>query len=305
MKIPLIRNYPMPFPPFKGILAFDAVVRLGSVSKAAAELNLTVSAVSHQLANLEAFVGRRLLERSPRGVTLTVHGERFQRDMAGALTLLSAAAQHVRSGETAEVLRIHSVPSFASLWLMPRLPTFRALYPELRVHLEASYGDVDFSRGLVDVDVRYGAIQEGRELHIESVFSEDILPMISPRLKATLAIREPQDLANKELIQSKLTLVQWPHWFAANGVAVSPSDYVLSFDRTSMVLEAAIQGLGIALDSHRSAEGALRRGDLVPVFDDRKAMPVRAHHLVYPRAHARWDRVEKFTSWLRAEVSKS
>ena len=294
----------MQLPPFKGILAFDAVARLGSVSKAAEELNLTVSAVSHQLANLETFVGRRLLERSPRGMTLTVHGERFQRDIAGALTLLVSAAQNVRSGETAEVLRIHAVPSFASLWLMPRLPSFRSQHPAMRVHLTASYGEADFSRGAVDVDIRYGPVN-GRDLHVESVFSEEILPLISPRMKAALNIQTPEDLVSQELIQSELTMIQWPHWFAAHGVPVSPSNYVLSFDRTSMVLDAAIQGLGIALDSHRTAEGALRRGDLVPVFDDRKGMPVRAHHLVYPRAHAQWERVDRFSQWLRAEVSRS
>jgi LysR family glycine cleavage system transcriptional activator len=294
----------MQLPPFKGILAFDAVARLGSVSKASEELNLTVSAVSHQLANLESFVGRRLLERSPRGMTLTIHGERFQRDIAGALTMLAAAAQGVRSGDTAEVLRIHSVPSFASLWLMPRLPTFREQHPNIRIQLKASHGEADFSRGEADVDIRYGAIQ-GRDLHVESVFAEEILPMISPRLKSGLDIQSPEDLAKQDLIQSELTLVQWSHWFSAHGVPVSPSSYVLSFDRTSMVLDAAIQGLGIALDSNRTAEGALRRGDLVPVFEDGKGMPVRAHHMVYPRAHAQWERVERFAQWLRAEVAKS
>lgn len=294
----------MPLPPFKGILAFDAVARLGSVSKASEELNLTVSAVSHQLANLESFVGRRLLERSPRGMTLTIYGERFQRDIAGALSMLAAAAQGARSGETAEVLRIHSVPSFASLWLMPRLPTFREQHPNIRIHLKASHGDTDFSRGEADIDIRYGAIQ-GRDLHVESVFAEEILPMISPRLKSGLNIRSPEDLIKQDLIQSELTLVQWSHWFSAHGVPVSPSGYVLSFDRTSMVLDAAIQGLGIALDSNRTAEGALRRGDLVPVFEDGKGMPVHAHHMVYPRAHAQWERVERFAQWLRAEVAKS
>lgn len=293
----------MQFPPFKGLLAFDAVARLGSVSKAAEELNLTVSAVSHQIANLEAFVERQLFARSPRGLTLTIFGERFQRDIAGALTLIAGAAQNVRSGETAEVLRIHAVPSFASLWLMPRLPDFRGLHPGLRVQLWASHGNFDYSRGEVDVDIRYGMVS-GRDLHIESLFSEDIIPMISPRLKARLQIRAPEDLVTQDLILSEVTLVQWPHWFAAHGVPVGPSSYFLSFDRTSMVLEAAIQGQGIALDSHRTAEGALKRGDLVPVFDDRKGMTILAHHLVYPRAHGQWDRVEKFTRWLRDEASK-
>jgi LysR family glycine cleavage system transcriptional activator len=293
----------MQLPPIKGIVALDSVVRLGSISKAAEELNLTVSAVSHQLSTLESFVNKQLLERSSKGVTLTIYGERFHKDISGALTLISAAAQNLRSGETDEVLRIHAVPSFASLWLMPRLPKFRALYPKIRVHLAASHGEADFSKGQADVDIRYGNVQ-GRDLHIESVFPEDIFPMICPRLKSTLNINEPIDLVNLDLIRSELTMIQWQHWFAAHNVPLGPNNFVLSFDRTSMVLEAAIQGLGIALDSSRTAEKALQRGDLVPVFNDRKAMTVYAHHLVYPRAHVQWDRVEKFTTWLREEASK-
>lgn len=293
----------MQFPPFKGLLAFNAVVRLGSISKAADELNLTVSAVSHQISNLESFVDRQLFNRSPRGLTLNVYGERFQRDVAGALSLLATAAQNLRSGQVEDVLRIHAVPTFASLWLMPRLHTFRARHPQLRVQLDASYGDIDFARGETDVDICYGTVH-GRDLHVETLFSEEIMPLISPSLKSKLDIRTPEDLINQELILSELTLVQWPHWFAAHGVPVSPNSYSLAFDRTSMVLDAAIQGLGIALDSNRTAEAALKRGDLVPVFEDHKGLPVRAHHLVFPRAHAQWDRVVKFSDWLREEAAK-
>lgn len=292
----------MHFPPFKGLLAFDAVARLGSVSKAAEELNLTVSAVSHQLATLEAFVDRQLFDRSPRGLTLTIHGERFQRDIAGALALIATAAHNVRFGGALEVLRIHSVPSFAGLWLLPRLPSFRIKNPGVRVELTASYGDVDFLRGEIDVDIRYGPVS-GRDLHVESLFSEEVMPMMSPALQGRLDVRTPEDLVKQDLICSQLTLVQWPHWFAAHGVPVAPNDYILSFDRTSMVIDAAIQGLGIALDSSRTAGTALKRGELVPVFADRKGMTVRAHHLVYPRAHAQWDRVSKFTQWLREEAA--
>lgn len=295
----------MHFPPFKGLIAFDAVARLGSISKAADELHITVSAVSHQIANLETFVGRPLFDRSPRGLTLTIHGERFGDDVAGALTSIAAATRNVRGGgDVAEVLRIHAVPTFASLWLMPRLPAFRARHPALRVQLSATYRDVDFARAECDVDIRYG-LPVGRDLHVETLFPELIFPMISPKLKATLRIEAPADLVDQDLILSELTLVQWPHWFAAHGVARGPAGYALAFDRTSMVLDAAIQGLGIALDSDRIAEGALLRGDLVPVFADRKGMTVSAHHLVYPRAHATRDRVVKFATWLREETATS
>ena len=139
---------------------------------------------------------------------------------------------------------------------------------------------------------------------VEALFSEEIMLVISPSLKAKLHICTSEDQVTQDLIFSELTLVQWPHWFSAHGVPVSPSSYSLALDRTSITLDADTQGLGIALDSDRTAEAALRRGDPVPVFDVLKSMLVRAHHLVYPRAYPQWDRVVNFTHWLREEAAK-
>jgi LysR family glycine cleavage system transcriptional activator len=292
----------MHLPPFKGVLALEVVSRLGSVSKAADELNLTVSAVSHQIANLEEFVGCKLFERSPRGLSLTEVGRRFQRDISGALDLIAHAAQHARSAETIEVLRIHLSPTFASLWLMPRLPAFRALHPDIRVQLSSSHAEADFSRADVDLDIRYGAAR-WTNLHVETIFTEKIVPLISPRLKEKLSIRHPADLLNQDLIYSDVNLVQWPRWFAAHGVTENPNRYALSFDRSYMVIDAAIQGLGIALDSYQMAQSALQKGELVEVFEADLGIPVHAHHLVYPIQHAQWPRVEKFTTWLREQAA--
>jgi LysR family glycine cleavage system transcriptional activator len=292
----------MHLPPFKGVLALEVVSRLGSVSKAADELNLTVSAVSHQIANLEEFVGCKLFERSPRGLSLTEVGRRFQRDISGALDLIAHAAQHARSAETIEVLRIHLSPTFASLWLMPRLPAFRALHPDIRVQLSSSHAEADFSRADVDLDIRYGAAR-WTNLHVETIFTERIVPLISPRLKEKLSIRHPVDLLNQDLIYSDVNLVQWPRWFAAHGVTENPNRYALSFDRSYMVIDAAIQGLGIALDSYQMAQSALQKGELVEVFDADLGIPVHAHHLIYPIQHAQWPRVEKFTTWLREQAA--
>lgn len=294
----------MHLPPFKGVLALEVVSRLGSVSKAADELNLTVSAVSHQIANLEEFVGCKLFERSPRGLSLTEVGVRFQRDISGALDLIAHAAQHARSAETIEVLRIHLSPTFASLWLMPRLPGFRALHPDIRVQLSSSHAEADFSRADVDLDIRYGSAR-WPNLHVETIFTEQVVPLISPRLKARLNISTPAELLSQDLIFSDVNLVQWPRWFAAHGVPQNPNRYALSFDRSYMVIDAAIQGLGIALDSKQMAQSALDKGELVEVFDDDKGISVHAHHLVYPTQHAQWPRVEKFTSWLRSEAALS
>jgi LysR family glycine cleavage system transcriptional activator len=294
----------MHLPPLKGIIAFEVVARLGSVNKAADELNVTASAVSHQITNLEGFVGRRLFDRTSRGLVLTPVGERFRNDITGALALIASAALHARSSEGIEVLRVHVSPSFASLWLMPRLPAFLAEHPDLRVQLSAAHTHSDFSRGEVDLDVRYGAVKWG-DLHVETIFEEEILPLVSPALQQRSVVRSAEQLLGQSLIFSDVNVVQWPRWFAAHGVPLSPATYALRFDRAYLAIEAAAQGLGYALESNRLAEPYLKSGALVPVFPDRKGIRAHAHHLVYPEAHARWGKVERFVAWLRREVART
>jgi LysR family glycine cleavage system transcriptional activator len=293
----------MHLPPLKGIIAFEVVARLGSVNKAADELNVTASAVSHQISNLEGFVGRRLFDRTSRGLVLTPVGERFQQDVTGALALIASAAMNARSSEGIEVLRVHASPSFANLWLMPRLPAFLSAHPDLRIQLSAAHTHSDFSRGEVDIDIRYGNVRWG-DLHVETIFEEEILPLASPALLKGAVIRAPEHLLGQPLIFSDVNVVQWPRWFAAHGVALSPATYPLRFDRAYMAIGAALHGLGVALESDRLAEGYIRSGALVPVFADRKGIRVHAHHLVFPEPHAKWGKVERFVRWLRAEGSR-
>jgi len=287
-------------PPIRALLAFEAVARSLSFSRAAEDLNLTTSAVSHQIANLEQYVGRKLFNRTSRGVTLTSAGERFSESISGALVLISNAAEHARS-EDVEILRIHVPPSFATLWLMPRLQHFLQTHTDIRIRLSVDATHSDFSRGEVDLDVRYGAIR-WRDLHVETIFSEEIMPLISPALKATLNIERPEDLLVQTLILSEVNVVQWPQWFAAYGISLSPSEYALRFDRSYLALDAAAQGLGIAFDSARLGERLLEQGALVPVFTDKKAIRVHAHHLVYPPQHGRREKVARFAKWLREQA---
>ena len=293
----------MHLPPLKGIIAFEVVARLGSVNKAADELNVTASAVSHQISNLEGFVGRRLFDRTSRGLVLTPVGERFQQDVTGALALIASAAMNARSSEGIEVLRVHASPSFANLWLMPRLPAFLSEHSDLRIQLSAAHTHSDFSRGEVDIDVRYGNVKWG-DLHVETIFEEEILPLASPALLKGCTIRVPEHLLGQALIFSDVNVVQWPRWFAAHGVALTPATYPLRFDRAYMSIGAALHGLGVALESDRLAEGYIKSGALVPVFPDRKGIRVHAHHLVFPETHAKWGKVERFVRWLREEGSR-
>lgn len=289
------------FPPMKAVVAFEVVARNASFGKAAEELNLTISAVSHQIATLEEYVGRQLFLRSPRGVTLTAAGERYRQSLSGALAIIADATQTARTETGTEVLRIHSSPSFARLWLMPRLPRFRAAHPEIRLRLSASPGHSAFLRGEVDADIRYGTARWA-DLHVESVFAEEMMPLISPNLKARLSLRSPEDLLLQDLILSDVNLVQWPQWFAANGIGMCPSQFALRFDRAGLAIDAAVMELGIALESDKLAAQFLKAGTLVPVFPDAKSIRVHQHHFVYPPQHAKLSKVSKFASWLREEA---
>lgn len=304
---PLLKSFdaptpPMSTPPLKGITAFEVVARQGSINKAAEELNLTPSAVSHQIANLETWIGRKLFERTSRGLVLTPVGERFGQDVSGALAMMATAARNARSAEGQELLRIHVSPSLAGLWLMPRLPRFLAAHHDIRLQLSAAHTYSDFARGEIDLDIRYGAAR-WRDLHVETLFTERLMPLASPALVQRLGPVTPVDLIDADLIFSEVNLIQWPRWFAAHGVPLGPTTYALKFDRAMMAIGAAAQGLGIALESDRLAEIALRRGELVPLFEDHKAIEVHAHHLVYPPQHGQWSKVARFVDWLRAECA--
>jgi LysR family glycine cleavage system transcriptional activator len=289
-------------PPIRGVIAFEAIVRHASFSKAAEELNLTPSAVSHQVASLEDYVGCALFERTSRGANLTPAGERFQRNLAGALGLINSAADSARQDKGDEVLRIHSAPSFATLWLMPRLQDFIITNPGIQIGLSTSLNSSDFLQGEVDLDIRYGATC-WPDLHVEPIFADEITPMISPKMLERVHIARPEDLLAQNLILSEGTFVQWPQWFATHRIRVSPTQYSLSFDRTYMVLEAAAQGWGIALDSTRLAEQMLHRGQLVRVFPNEKGISLYAYHLVYPHTHGARSTVARFVAWLSKQVA--
>jgi LysR family glycine cleavage system transcriptional activator len=291
---------PTQMPPLKAVMTFEVVSRLGSVSKAAEELHLTPSAISHQISTVETYVGTKLFERTSRGVQLTAAGERYQKSVTGALTIIAAAAENARA-DRIEVLRIQASPSFAALWLMPRLTRFRKAHPDIKVRLSASHVHTDFTRADIDIDIRYG-LQAWTDLHVEAIFAEEVVPLISPSLKEQLQLRQPEDLLVQDLILSNVNIVQWPQWFAAQGVPISPSEYNLSFDRAFLSIQAAMQGLGIALESDRLAEDALGRGTLVPVFPYQKRIQVHAHHIVYPPSHAERTKVARFVEWVRRET---
>lgn len=290
-------------PPTANLQAFEAVARRRSFSLAAAELHLTASAISHQVARLESHLGVRLLERSAHGVRLSPAGEHYLARVGGALSAISLATDDLKQGMS-NSLYVHCSPSIATLWLMPRLPAFAQANPEIAMNLSAAHTHSDFALGPADIDIRYGT-PRWPNLVIEPLFEERILPLASPALIRTHRLRRVEQLVQTPLIQSNVNVVQWTDWFAAHSTTRSPDRFALRFDRAQMAIEAAVLGLGVALESATLAGQHLADGRLRPVFGFEKAMRVKAHFAVYPARHAKRPPVEAFLSWVHSEAAKS
>lgn len=290
-------------PPVTNLLAFEAVARRRSFAVAAAELHLTASAISHQVARLEADLGVRLFERSAHGVRLSTAGEQYLERVAGALSAISAATEDLRRG-VGNSLYVHSAPSLASLWLMPRLRRFADAHPDISLNLSAAHTHSDFALGQADLDIRYGVPQWG-DLVVEPLFEERIVPLASPAFIREHRLKRIEQLLEVPLIQSNVSIVQWSDWLAAFTDKRAPERFTFRFDRAQMSLDAATQGLGVALESATNAGLHLADRKLKPVFGLDKAIRVKAHFVVYPARHAKRAPVEAFLSWIHGEAART
>lgn len=289
-------------PPLPSLLAFEAVARRRSFALAAAELHLTASAVSHQVARLESQLGVRLFERSAHGVRLSAAGEQYLSRIAGALAAIASATEDMRQG-VANSLYVHCTPSLASLWLLPRLQAFAQACPEISLNLSAAHTHSDFALGQADLDIRYG-VPNWPDLVVEPLFEERIVPLASPALIREHRLKRIEQLLELPLIQSNVSVVQWSDWLRAFSDKRAPERFSLRFDRALMSLDAATQGLGVALESATMAGKHMAEGKLRPVFGLEKAVRVKAHFAVYPVRHARRPPVEAFLTWLHAEAAR-
>lgn len=287
-------------PPLSTLLAFEAVARRRSFALAAGELSLTASAVSHQIARLESFLDVKLFDRTPQGVRLSAAGEAYLRRVAGALGAIGAATEDVRQG-VRNSLYVHASPSFASLWLMPRLAHFAQEHPDISLFLSASPVHSNFALGQADLDIRYG-LPQWPDLVVQPIFKENILPLASPALASNFRPQTPAQLLRMPLIQSTVSVVQWSDWLGARGVKQAPERFALRFDRAQLALDAAVQGLGVALESTTIGASHIAEGRLVPLFDPDWAVTVQGHYVVYPARHGKRPEVERFVSWLHAQA---
>ncbi|NQD80963.1 LysR family transcriptional regulator, partial [Pseudomonas sp. CrR14] len=200
---------------FKAIQAFEAAARLSSFALAAEELFVTASAISHQIKLLEEQFGVRLFHRVHRAVVLTDAGRVYAEEVSAAFARIDMATRELGRTAKSDILTVHSTPSFATQWLMPRLARFSALEPDIDVRLNASYpAPADLLMQGVDIDIRYGMkrLQPAGTMVLPFP-AETIVPLCAPSLaNGEQPVRVPEDLHHHMLIHSEVCLVSWRDW---------------------------------------------------------------------------------------------
>jgi LysR family transcriptional regulator, glycine cleavage system transcriptional activator len=294
-------------PPLNALRAFETAARHMSVSMAADELRVTPAAISHQIRTLEDHVGLPLFIRNGRGLALTDAGAAGLRDLREGFARLGAAMDAIDSLGEAGVLSVSVAPSFASKWLLPRLGSFQSAHPEIDVHVSASMQLSDFVKDGVDLAIRYGA---GRysDVTVERLMAESVVPVCSPEfLRRHGPFHKPDDLAEATLLHDDSpdndpSCPNWEMWLSAAGARHIDWARGPRFNQSSLVIEAAILGRGIALAKTALAARDLQQGRLVQPFPS--AVKVEfAYYIVAPRAKLNLPKVSHFVDWIRHEAA--
>lgn len=285
-------------PPLNALKAFEASGRHLNFRLAAEELGVTQGAVAQQVRGLEATLGVKLFERRPRGLALTEAGRSYLAPLRRAFAMIAEATEELRPQQA--VLTLSVTPSFATRWLVPRLGDFAAANPDLRVRVDASQRLANFRDDGIDIAVRQGAPPFGPGLVAELLFPLAFYPVCSPSLlTGARPLRGPEDLAHHVLLHDAHGL--WPLFletlFAGRE---APKPRAMNFSQTSLALDAAVAGQGIALASDPFIGDELAAGRLCRPFEHAITGDL-GFFVVAPRKPRQPETVRRMWDWLVAQ----
>lgn len=297
-------------PSLKALRALEATARLRSLTKAATELNVTTPAISQQLKTLERDFGQRLIERRDGEFRVADAAEAGLSDLREGFERVLLGVKKMREFGLHRPLTIAVEPSFAATWLLRRLPRFSAAHPEIGVRLDASLRVVDLARERdIDLGIRYGS-GDYPGYRVDKLLSEEAFPVCSPSLlEGEHPLRAPDDLRWHTLLHDDFetadkSLPTWEMWIRAAGCEVDPVPGP-HFPLTSMVVEAAALGHGVALTSRVIASERLATGDLVRPFGPRVTTPVDfAYYIVSFEGVTDRSDVAAFRRWILTEAKR-
>ncbi|WP_439497458.1 LysR substrate-binding domain-containing protein [Bosea sp. (in: a-proteobacteria)] len=283
-------------PPLQWLHTFRAVMEAGSFAGAAKLLHLTPSAISHQMRALEGMLGRRLFLRVKRTVIPTEEALTYSVSIGESFARLVTATSRVASGAGVRRLPIHASPSLATLWLVPRLGRFLRENPAIDIALFASHEPARLGQDGILIDIQY-ARPVPEDCEALALDEELIVPLASAAFVAEKGLATPADITRVPLIHSLRCVVPWDQWSARHAPLVPLNPRGLQFDRAHLALAAAMDGLGLALESTLQARDLLRSGDLIMPFGP-LGIPAVAHRLLYRREDRDSPEIMAFVGWI-------
>jgi LysR family glycine cleavage system transcriptional activator len=297
MKCPMIRR----LPPLNALKAFEAAARHESFTRAAEELHVTQGAVSHQVKALEAELGVKLFNREHQRLTITGSGQDYLLVIRDALDRIAMGTERLVLRQSSGVLTVSTSPDFAAKWLVHRLSSFAEVHPEIDLRVSASLHHVDFAREEVDLAVRHG---EGNWSGLEQtrLCSEQLFVVCSPKLLSLHGgLRKPADVLKFPLLHLD-DRKDWSRWLERAGVGNVEITQGLVLNRASMLIDAAINGQGIALARTALAAWDLINGRLVKPFAAASRL-TKTYWIVCPKATSGLPKITMFREWLLTEAA--
>ena len=287
-------------PPLNALRAFEAAGRLGSFKEAAAQLHVTSGAVSQQVRLLEEWLSAPLFERHNRRVTLTPAARAYLAQISPLFEQLSlATANYGVPATVSRTLTVNASATFTLRWLVPRLEKFRASHADIDVRVETSNEPVESLKDAYDVIIR-GGPDTFYGYSMKPFLAEERLPVCSPALLQRLPIREPDDLRQHTLLHTTSLPRVWPDWLAKTQVHGLPQPASLTFDHFYLTLQAAIDGMGIAMGPTALVSDDLSAGRLVTPFTGPR-LPSRSYCTYVPEERTADEVIILFRSWLERE----
>ena len=293
-------------PPISALRALEAAARHMSFTRAAHELNVTQSAISHQIKTLEDLWGLKLFKRTVRGVTLTPTGEELAKVTREFFDRMTRTLDGLRVSSSHEPLRVDTLQSFAVKWLVPRLGRFHEIHPEIDVWISTHERLVDFGSDDVDLAIRLG---HGRYpgLHASLLMREEVYPVCTPAFFAQDGLPEsPRELLDYPLLLrlGEPNHPNWEQWFEAAGLPGVRPVAGPRFPDSNMAIEASKDGLGVALARTAHVADELATGELIRLFDVACPSSV-AYYLVCPEGREGEPRIAAFRDWIMSEASST
>ena len=290
-------------PSLNGLRAFEAAARYLSFTQAASELNVTQTAISHQIKRLEEELGVRLFVRQNRALTLTPEARDYLPGIRAAFNDLRLATDRLLRKDDDHVLTVSTLASLAAKWLLPRLSAFQEAHPGIDVRITTSTSLVDFHRDNVDAGIRYG---RGQWLGVraEWLMADELFPVCSPTLlNGNKPLKCPEDLSDHVLLHtSNANSDDWRLWLTAAGLPTNISKQPdVTFDLIFMTVQAAIDGIGVAMGRTAYVQDDISKGRLVVPF--KITLPADAgFYLVSPQGTADSPKLSAFRQWLLASA---